>query len=96
MYRRALQKNQKNGEAYYRLVLSELKLMRFGDAAGAFRRALDIQPNNGDAATKLADIYWVCYIYDPKHTKSTLGEVQELSDTLLRMVRRSRGAVQIV
>jgi tetratricopeptide (TPR) repeat protein len=95
MYRRALQKNQKNGEAYYRLGLSELKLMRFGDAAGAFRRALDIQPNNGDAATKLADIYWVGYIYDPKHTKSTLGEVQELSDALLKRDPKSYDGLRL-
>jgi tetratricopeptide (TPR) repeat protein len=95
MYRRALQKNQKNGEAYYRLGLSELKLMRFGDAAGALRRALDIQPNNTDAATKLADIYWVGYIYDPKHTKATLGEVQELSDLLLKRDPKSYDGLRL-
>ena len=55
MYRRALQKDLKSGEAYYRLGLTELKLLAIGDAARAtLRRAVELQPNNVDAANKLA------------------------------------------
>ena len=55
MYRRALQKDLKFGEAYYRLGLTELKLSAFGDAAHAMRRAVELQPTNTDAMVKLGD-----------------------------------------
>ena len=84
MYRKALQKNGKNGEAYYRLGLTELKLGEVSQAAGALRRAIDIRPNNADAATKLADIYLVAYAGDPRHSKQFLSEIQTLSDSLLK------------
>src|SRR5579864_2855195 len=57
MYRRALQRDLRNGEAYYRLALTDLKLGAFGDAAGMLRRGLEFQPTNADAATKLAELY---------------------------------------
>ncbi len=59
MYRRALQKDLKFGEAYYRLALTEIKLAAYGDAVRALRRAVELQPDNADASVKLADIYMV-------------------------------------
>src|SRR6266481_4659310 len=59
MYRRALQKDLRFGEAYYRLALADLKLASYGDAARALRRSVELQPNNADAASKLADIFLV-------------------------------------
>jgi tetratricopeptide (TPR) repeat protein len=84
LYRKALSKNAKNGEAYYKLGLTELKLQNFGPASQAFRRALDLQPANNDAATKLADIYWLAYASDPRKFKSFLAEIRDLSDGLLK------------
>ena len=63
MYRNALQKDQKYGEAYYRLALTELKQQRPQNAVGFLVRALDTLPAQGadtektDAKTKLAEIY---------------------------------------
>jgi tetratricopeptide (TPR) repeat protein len=84
MYRKALQKNAKNGEAYYRLGLTELKLGNPSQAVGALRRALDIRPNNTDAATKLADIYLLAYAADPQRGKPALTEIKQISDSLLK------------
>src|SRR5882724_1491814 len=53
MYRRALQKDLRFGEAYYRMALVSLKLASYGDAARTLRRAVELQPNNTDAITKL-------------------------------------------
>src|SRR5580692_5103169 len=52
MYRRALQKDMRFGEAYYRLGLTDIKLSSFSDAVRALHRAVELQPNNADAAVK--------------------------------------------
>ena len=59
MYRKALQKDLRYGEAYYRIGLTDLKLQSYSEAAKALLRAVELQPNNADAATKLADLYLV-------------------------------------
>ena len=59
MYRRALQKDLRFGEAYYRLALAEINLAAYGDAVRSLRRAVELEPDNTDAAVKLADIYMV-------------------------------------
>ncbi len=84
MYRRALNKDPKNGDAYYRLGLAALKLSAYSDAAHSLRRAIDLQPNNADAATKLADLYWLAYTTDPAGKKALVPDIQDLSDQLLK------------
>lgn len=84
MYRRALQKDQRFGEAYYRLGLTEIKLGRYGDAVRALRRAVELQPANTDAASRLGDIFLVAYAYDRRHPKEYLHEIEDLRDRLLK------------
>src|ERR1700720_2194223 len=50
MYRRALQKDLRFGEAYYRLGMTDLKLGAYGDALKMLQRAVGLQPENSDAA----------------------------------------------
>lgn len=57
MYRSALKQDLRFGEAYYRLGLTDLKLSAYGDAAQMLLRAVSLQPDNKDAATKLAELY---------------------------------------
>ena len=85
MYRRALQKDLRFGEAYYRLALAELKLASYGDAVRALRRAVELQPKNTDAAVKLADIYLVASVQDPAHAGELSKEIKQLTDRLLEM-----------
>src|SRR5882724_10956764 len=61
MYRTALQKDQKFGEAYYRLALTELKTEQPFAAVQSLRRAVELlkpdRPERMDARVKLADVY---------------------------------------
>jgi tetratricopeptide (TPR) repeat protein len=84
MYRKALQKDLRFGEAYYRLALTDLKLAAYGDAGKMLRRAVELQPNNTDAITKLADLYLVASTQDSSHAADMLKEVKDLSDKLLQ------------
>lgn len=75
-YKRAIQKYQKSGSAYYHLGLASLKLSDLSTAAQALRRALDTPQDSpqdyADAAAKLADIYWLAYVSDQRKFKSFL------------------------
>jgi tetratricopeptide (TPR) repeat protein len=84
MYRRALQKDLRFGEAYYRLGLTELKLAAFGEAAASLRRAVELQLKNSDAAAKLADIYMVASTQDETNKSRLLMEAHELADRMLQ------------
>lgn len=70
MYRNALKKDPRYGDAYYRLGLTLLKV---NDNQGAFRsliRALDLltsKAETNDTSTKLTDLYLIDYIGDPQH-----------------------------
>ena len=89
MYRRALQKDLKFGEAYYRLALTEINLAAFGDAVRALRRAVELQPDNADASVKLADIYMVAATQDKGNSQEYLKEAKELADKLLQKNAKS-------
>lgn len=83
MYRRALQKDLRFGEAYYRLALTEINLAAYGDAVRSLRRAVELQPDNTDAVVRLADIYMVAATQDRGNTTSYLKEAKELADKLV-------------
>lgn len=84
MYRRALQKDMRFGEAYYRLSLTELKLGNYGEAMRWLRRAVELQPQNTDAITKLADLYLLASTQVASQSVQLQGEVKDLSDKLLQ------------
>jgi tetratricopeptide (TPR) repeat protein len=85
MYRRALQKDARFGEAYYRWGLTDLKLAAFGDAARQFRRAVELQPDNADAAVKLSEIYLMAAPGDQSHSAQMYKEARELIDKILQL-----------
>src|ERR1700678_4141536 len=83
MYRRAVQKNLRYGEAYYRWGLTDLKLGAYGEAVHMLRRAVDLEPNNVDAITKLADIFLLASAQDrnPTAAAQTEKEAKDLVAT---------------
>lgn len=84
MYRRALQKDALNGEAYYQLGLTYLKLDAWAEAARSLRRATTLPPREIDATVKLADVYLTAYIAATQKDNKLLAEIKLLDDTLLR------------
>ena len=89
MYRRALQKDLRFGEVYYRLGLTDLKLASYGDASRMLRRSVELQPHNVDAITKLADLFLVASIQDSTHQDQLLKDVKDLTDKLLQQDPKS-------
>jgi tetratricopeptide (TPR) repeat protein len=83
MYRSALKQDLRFGEAYYRLGLTDLQLSAFGDAAQMLLRAVSLQPDNKDAATKLAELYLMVALKDPQHSADMLKNATELADHLV-------------
>ena len=83
MYRRALQQDQRFGEAYYRLGLSELKLGRPVESLRALQRAVELDPNNQDAPAKLAELFLAFYSANPKHPQEYLKEIEENTTKIL-------------
>src|SRR5260370_11517446 len=69
MYKNALRKDARYGEAYYRIALLEVKVQRYGEAARDFQRTIELQPNNLDAYTKLVNIYLNAYLGDRRRPK---------------------------
>ena len=56
MYRNALKRDMRYGEAYYRSALAEMKMGRWGGAARDLQRAVELQPENLDAHTRLGNL----------------------------------------
>src|SRR5579885_437905 len=84
MYRKALQKDLRDGEAYYRLGLTDLKLANYGDAIHQLQRAVSLQPDNMDAAVKLCDIYLVAAAQDSNHRKQIADEINDVTAKILK------------
>jgi tetratricopeptide (TPR) repeat protein len=83
MYKKALSKDQRFGEAHYRLALADLKLGAFAEAVGELRRAVELQPDNSDAKIQLANIYVLASTQDQKNGRQLLEEAAGLSEKLL-------------
>jgi tetratricopeptide (TPR) repeat protein len=84
MYRRALQKDRKSAEAWYRLGLVDVKLGAWGEALSAYQRAVQLNPGNADAAARLADLYFASYVLNRTHPKESLTETRDLVKSLLQ------------
>ncbi|MGO9241077.1 MAG: tetratricopeptide repeat protein [Bryobacteraceae bacterium] len=84
MYRSALRKDLKYGEAYSKLGESELRRGEIQTALQAFTRALELAPNDENPPSRLADI-WLAYYGAPKgHNAKTLAQVESLATQLLK------------
>ncbi len=84
LYQKAILKDKTNAEAYYREGLNLLREGDFVEASKYLRRAVDLKPDNTDAAVKLSEIYLGAYASNSKKLKNLLPEVQELDNKILQ------------
>jgi tetratricopeptide (TPR) repeat protein len=82
-YKRALQKDARFAEAYYRLGLAEMKNGQPIPAMRAFQRCVELDKDNTDAASKLAEIYLAAYAKAESKPKNLLKEIEDISKRLL-------------
>ncbi len=84
MYRRALTKDMRYADAWYRLGLTNLKLRLPGEARRDFSRAMETDPGNTDAIAKLGDIDMVFYMLDPQGNRALLTDLKDLAQQLFK------------
>ena len=88
MYKKALSKDLKFSEAYYRLALTDLKLGAPGEAVQMLRRALDDkQYQNTDAVVQLANIYLIASTQNQKEGPQLLDEAATLAQNYSTRIR---------
>ncbi len=95
MYRRALSKDARYGEAWYRLGLTDIQLGIPLEAVRAFSRARELDPGNTDAIVKLADLELLFYISNPQGYRQLLSELKELDQQLLKKDPKSYDGLRI-
>jgi tetratricopeptide (TPR) repeat protein len=78
MYRRALQRDLRFGEAWYRLGLTNMRLGLLGEAHRDFVRATELDPNNLDASVQLANILVDAYHSDPRSYHRLEADVRDV------------------
>ncbi|WP_031495279.1 tetratricopeptide repeat protein [Bryobacter aggregatus] len=82
-YRRALQKDARFADAYCALGNAELKSGKPIEAMRALQRCVELDKNNTEAASKLAEIYLAAYARSETKPKNLLKEIEDISKRLL-------------
>jgi tetratricopeptide (TPR) repeat protein len=97
MYRNALRKDMRFGEAYYRLGLTELRMEQryWVDALRALRRAVELMPNHTEAKVRLADSLLLFYLADARKPANLRQEIEALADKLLEKDRNSVDGLRV-
>jgi tetratricopeptide (TPR) repeat protein len=82
-YRKAIQKDPKFGEAYYRLGLAAVKENQAKEAYDALYRAVQLLPDRTDVNEKFADVCLSFYLALPSHPQILYQQLTQLSGDLL-------------
>ncbi len=94
LYRRALQQDQRFGEAYYRLGLTLSRLGQHQRAAGAYVRAFELEPTNLDAFRRLAEFYLIGLSFPIRAQRDLV--LNELIEQTARAEEHNPGAAEVV
>ena len=95
LYEKVLIKDKKNADAYYKGGLNYLDEGKPREAAQFFRRAVDLNPSNTDAASKLAEIFLTAYLSAPDRTKQLRPEIEDLRNKMVQHDPNSFEAMRI-
>jgi len=83
-YRKAIQKDEHYGEAFYRLGLAEIKEQNSRVAFDALYRAVQLLPTNFDAKEQLGSLSLEYYLIDPHRSQFYYDVVKQMSEQLLQ------------
>jgi tetratricopeptide (TPR) repeat protein len=89
LYRRALAKDLRSPDAWYRLGLVNAKLGELPEARRDFSRAMELDPGNPDAVVELGDLDLAFYLLDPPGGRVFLADLKEITDRILKKDSRS-------
>lgn len=82
-YRKAIQKDPKFGEAYYRLGLSAIKQNQPREAYDSLYRATQLLPNRVEVSEKFADVCLSFYLASSSRPKRLYTQLTQLADEFL-------------
>ena len=94
-YRNAIGKEPSNGEAYYRLGLSELKQNKAAEAFQHLNEAVRLMPQNRAAKSELEKLALSSYLGDPQRPKVLFDTLVKLSDQWLKQDPQSPEGLRI-
>ena len=89
LYRRALAKDLRGADAWYRLGLVNARLGELAEARKDFSRAMELDPANQDAVVQLGDLDLAFYLLDPPGGRVFLADLKEIAGRILKRDARS-------
>lgn len=89
LFRRALNKDPRSPDAWYRLGLVNTKLGALPEARKDFSRAMELNPANQDAVVQLGDLDLAFYLLDTATGRPYLADLKEITGRLLKQDPRS-------
>ena len=95
MYRRALQKDQRNGDAWFGLGQTNVAEGNFFEGLRDFERASDLEgPHKLEATAKAGDLDFLFYNANPQR-KELLAELKLMKDNLLKANHKSYDGLRL-
>jgi tetratricopeptide (TPR) repeat protein len=89
LYRRALNKDLRSADAWYRLGLVNARLGALPEARKDFSRAMELNPANQDAVVQLGDLDLTFYLLNPATGRPYLADLKAIAEQLLKQDPRS-------
>lgn len=83
-FRKAIQKDNKLGDAYYKLAVTELQLNHIPEAYRDLAQAVEMMPQNEDANVALGDLCIELYRADPRRPKGLYDQAKKAISNLAR------------
>jgi predicted Zn-dependent protease len=82
-YKKAIQRDSKFGEAYYRLGLADLRIGNGRDAYAALNNASNLLPERADVKMTLGDFVLLSYLNSKSRPSALYKQLSKLSDDLI-------------
>ena len=89
LYRKAIQKDPRSADAYYKLGVAQRSAGNYGAAYESFVRAVALRPDFDSAQIELGNLYLGDYLIDPNKNVNVHRRIANIADRLLSKNPRS-------